>query len=105
MTKTKLYDSALPMSVPITRLEPHDRLAALADPGSLALDAPAGASADLARFGASLDETAASAAMIGPRKRRATSLITAGLLIDGAAPSMGRACPEWRRRDRVGWPS
>lgn len=51
MTKTKLYDSALPMSVPITRLDPHRRLAALADPGTLALDAPAGASADLARFG------------------------------------------------------
>ena len=30
---------------------------------------------------------------------------TAAVLIDGASPSMGRACPEWRRRDRVGWPS
>ena len=51
MTKTKLYDSASPMTAPITRLEPRERLAALADPGSLSFHAPAGASADLARFG------------------------------------------------------
>ena len=37
--------------VPLAALEAHARLAAIADPGSLALDAPAGASPDLARFG------------------------------------------------------
>src|SRR6187549_459427 len=37
--------------VPLAALEARARLAALADPGSLALDAPAGASPDLARFG------------------------------------------------------
>ncbi|CAG1003756.1 Malonyl-S-ACP:biotin-protein carboxyltransferase MADC [Burkholderiales bacterium] len=38
-------------AVPIARLDPRARLDALADPGSLAFDAPAGASPDLARFG------------------------------------------------------
>src|SRR6187455_12466 len=37
--------------VPLAALEARARLAALADPGTLALDAPAGASPDLARFG------------------------------------------------------
>jgi malonate decarboxylase beta subunit len=36
---------------PLAALDPRDRLAALADAGSLALDPPAGASPDLARFG------------------------------------------------------
>ena len=71
MTKTKLYDSALPMSVPITRLDPNARLAALADPGTLALDAPAGASADLARFGIEArddDGVVTGSASIGARR-------------------------------------
>ena len=36
---------------PIAALDPRARLTALADPGTLALDPPAGASPDLARFG------------------------------------------------------
>jgi len=71
MTKTKLYDSALPMSVPITRLDPNARLAALADPGTLVLDAPAGASAHLARFGIEArddDGVVTGSASIGARR-------------------------------------
>lgn len=71
MTKSKLYDSALPMSVPITRLDPRERLAALADPGSLSLDAAAGASADLARFGIDArddDGIVTGAAAVGSRR-------------------------------------
>ena len=54
---TKLYDSALPMSVPITRLDPHERLAALADPGSLTLDAHGGELLDRAEGKSELFDT------------------------------------------------
>ena len=59
------------MTVVITRLDPRERLAALADPGALALDAPAGASADLARFGIEArddDGIATATASIGGRR-------------------------------------
>ena len=59
------------MTAPIARLAPRERLAALADPGSLEVDAAAGASADLARFGIDArddDGIVTGAASIGGRR-------------------------------------
>jgi malonate decarboxylase beta subunit len=59
------------MTASIARLAPRERLAALADPGSLEVDAAAGGSADLSRFGIDArddDGIVTGAASIGGRR-------------------------------------